>query len=88
MNAGLDMYMAPNTWKGVYESTLAHAKSGEIPMSRIDEAAARVLRVKVRAGIFEQVRPSKRPLAGQFELLGSAAHRAAMAAQSTRYING
>lgn len=74
--AGIDMYMAPDTWKPLYESLLAQAKSGTIPMTRIDEAVARILRVKMRLGLFEAGRPSSRPLAGQWELLGSPDHRA------------
>ncbi len=74
-NAGLDMPMAPDSWKGMYESTLAAAKSGEIPMSRIDDAVARILRVKMRLGLFEAGKPSARPLGGKYELLGSDEHR-------------
>ncbi len=38
INAGLDMFMAPDSWKGLYDSTLAQVKSGEIPMARLDDA--------------------------------------------------
>jgi beta-glucosidase len=31
INAGLDMFMAPDSWKGLYVNTLAQARSGEIP---------------------------------------------------------
>ena len=75
VNAGLDMFMAPDTWKAVYESTLAAVKSGEIPMSRLDDAVARILRVKFRLGLFEAGKPSQRPYGGKFELLGAPAHR-------------
>ena len=37
-NAGLDMAMAPDSWKGLYESTLAAARTGTIPLARIDDA--------------------------------------------------
>jgi beta-glucosidase len=83
INAGLDMYMAPNSWKGLYRNTLAQVKSGDIPMTRLDDAVRRILRVKLRAGLFEKGRPSSRPLAGKFELLGSAEHRA-VARQAVR----
>ena len=83
MNAGLDMFMAPDSWKGLYESTLAQARSGEIPMARLDEAVRRILRVKVRAGLFEKPKPSARPMAGEFHRLGSAEHRA-VARQAVR----
>lgn len=73
--AGVDMYMAPDSWKGVYASTLAAAQSGELPMERLDEAVRRILRVKVTAGLFEKPAPSARPGAGDLSLLGSDAHR-------------
>jgi beta-glucosidase len=75
LNAGLDMFMAPDSWKELYANTLAQAKSGEISKARLDEAVARILRVKFRAGLFEAGRPSSRPLAGQFEKIGSPEHR-------------
>jgi beta-glucosidase len=83
INAGLDMFMAPNSWEGLYKNTLAQVKSGDIPMKRLDDAVRRILRVKLRAGLFEKGRPSSRPLAGKFELLGSAEHRA-VARQAVR----
>jgi len=75
-NAGVDMMMTPDTWKGYYESTLRHVKSGDIPMTRLDDAVTRILRVKMRAGLFEAGLPSKRALAGDSKLLGEAGHRA------------
>ncbi|HTU11384.1 MAG TPA: glycoside hydrolase family 3 N-terminal domain-containing protein [Allosphingosinicella sp.] len=83
INAGLDMFMAPDSWRALYDNTLAQARSGEIPMARLDEAVRRILRVKIRAGLFEEVRPSQRRYAGQYGLLGSAEHRA-VARQAVR----
>jgi beta-glucosidase len=74
--AGIDMYMAPDTWKPIYQDLLARARTGEIPLSRIDDAVTRILRVKMRLGLFEAGKPSSRPLAGQWNLLGSPDHRA------------
>jgi beta-glucosidase len=74
--AGLDMYMAPDSWKPLYESLLKQAKSGEVPMARVNDAVARILRVKFRLGLFEAGKPSVRPLSGQYELLGAPEHRA------------
>jgi beta-glucosidase len=82
-DAGLDMFMAPDSWKELYVNTLAQVKDRTIPMARLDEAVARILRVKLRAGLFEAGRPSSRPLAGQFEKIGSPAHRA-IARQAVR----
>ena len=76
INAGLDIFMAPDSWKGLYDSTLAQARSGEIPAARLDDAVRRILRVKLRAGMFAKGAPSARPYAGQFDLLGASAHRA------------
>ena len=73
---GIDMYMAPNTWKPIYEDLLKRAKAGEIPMSRIDDAVLRILRVKSRLGVFTAGKPSSRPLSGKWDILGSPAHRA------------
>jgi beta-glucosidase len=83
MIAGLDMYMAPDSWKGLYEATLASAKSGVLPMARLDDAVARILRVKLRAGIFAAGKPSSRSLAGQLDKLGSPESRA-VARQAVR----
>ena len=76
MNAGLDMYMAPDSWKQLHASLLAALKSGELPRARLDDAVRRVLRVKLLAGLLERPAPRDRPGAGKFETLGSAEHRA------------
>ena len=52
INAGIDMIMDP------YDPECCNvivelAKAGEIPMSRIDDAVRRVLRTKVRLGLFD-----------------------------------
>lgn len=83
ITAGIDMFMAPDTWKAIYADTLAKAKDGTIPMARIDEANAAVLRVKMRLGLFEAGRPSERLLSGDYDLLGAPEHRA-VARESVR----
>lgn len=84
LNAGLDVYMVPDPdWKQLYRNTLNQAKEGIIPMSRVDDAVRRVLRVKLRANLWEKGLPSTRPLAGHDELLGAAEHRA-VARQAVR----
>ncbi len=82
-NAGLDMAMAPDSWKGFYETTLAAAKAGTIGRERLDDAVRRILRVKFRLGLFEAGKPSQRAVGGKFELLGAPAHRA-IARQAVR----
>jgi beta-glucosidase len=71
-NAGLDMAMAPDSWKGLFESTVRHVKDGTIPMARVDDAVRRILRVKAKLGLFEPARP----LEGKAGVLGSPEHRA------------
>jgi len=74
-NAGIDMFMAPDSWKPMYESLLAHVKSGEISQGRLDDAVRRILRVKLAYGVFDKGLPSQRKFSGQTDLLGSPAHR-------------
>ncbi len=76
VNAGLDVFMAPDGWKQLFRNTLRQVRSGQIPMARLDDAVRRVLRVKLRDHLFTEGPPRVRPLAGKFELLGDAAHRA------------
>lgn len=83
INAGLDVAMASDSWKGFYNSTLAAVKAGTISQARLDEAVARVLRVKFRLGLFEAGKPSQRAIGGKFDLLGAPEHRA-VARQSVR----
>jgi beta-glucosidase len=74
--AGVDMLMAPDGWRELYENTLAQVRSGEIPKARIDDAVRRILRVKTVAGMFKRPAPKQRSDAGDFTRLGSADHRA------------
>lgn len=76
VNAGIDMYMAPDSWKDLYASLTAQVKAGEVPMDRLDDAVAGVLRVKMRLGLFEAGKPSARPYSGKWDLLGAPEHRA------------
>ncbi len=75
VNAGLDLYMVIEDWKALYTNTLNQVRKGVIPLARIDDAVARILRVKLRAGLFEKGRPSSRGIAGENGIIGSAAHR-------------
>ena len=70
--AGLDMAMAPDSWKGLFETTLAHARAGTIPMERVDDAVRRILRVKAGLGLFDPARP----WTNRDGVIGSAEHRA------------
>ncbi|MCA0891678.1 glycoside hydrolase family 3 protein [Qipengyuania flava] len=76
VDAGIDMFMAPDSWRMFYDSTLAQVRDGTIAMDRLDDAVARVLRLKERLGLFEMGKPSERPLSGEYHLLGAPDHRA------------
>jgi beta-glucosidase len=84
-NAGIDMFMVPNrsNWISLYQTLLSQVSTGEISTARLDDAVRRILRVKMRAGLFERGRPSTRPYAGDLDHFGSAAHRA-VARQAVR----
>jgi beta-glucosidase len=69
INAGLDIIMVPNDWKAFITNTVAQVNDGQIPMSRIDDAVTRILRVKLRAGLFEAQKPSDRSYANSDESL-------------------
>lgn len=70
--AGLDMYMAPDSWKGLFENTLAQARSGEIPQARINEAVRRILRVKIKLGLMD----TPPVVRGDHAMVGAPAHLA------------
>ena len=72
INAGLDLYMAPDSWKGLFDSLMVEAKAGTIPAARLDDAVRRVLRVKAKLGLL-----SDQPVVrGNTAEVGSAAHLA------------
>ena len=76
VNAGLDIYMVPtDAWKALYENTIKQVNDGQISMARIDDAVSRILRVKLRAGLFDKASPAKRKLAGNVDLIGHEKHR-------------
>ena len=52
INAGIDLVMVPDDWKQFIAATLEDVKGGRIPMSRVDDAVSRIIRVKLRSGLF------------------------------------
>jgi beta-glucosidase len=72
INAGIDMSMAPSSWSSFISILRNLVNSSEVPMSRIDDAVRRILRVKFRAGLFEHPY-TDRSLLSSF---GSAEHKA------------
>lgn len=75
INAGIDMIMVPQAWQAFLANTIQAVRDSQIPESRIDDAVRRILRVKMRAGLFRDGRPSSRPYAGGAALIGAADHR-------------
>ena len=63
INAGIDMVMVPDDWKAFIANTTHQVEDGEIPMARIDDAVSRIVRAKLRMGLFG-TRPSQRAGAG------------------------
>lgn len=53
VNTGIDMVMVPFRYAKFLEDLIDLVESGEIPMTRIDDAVERILRVKFVAGLFE-----------------------------------
>ena len=64
INAGNDMIMVPDDWKAFIANTIKQVESGEIPMARIDDAVSRIIRVKLRAGLFDKS-PAQNAYAGK-----------------------
>ncbi|MDB3926041.1 glycoside hydrolase family 3 C-terminal domain-containing protein [Porticoccaceae bacterium] len=81
--AGVDMIMVPIAWQPLIQNTIAQIETGTIPMSRINDAVSRILRVKMRAGYGDKVKPSERLHANNSSLIGAPAHRA-VARQAVR----
>jgi beta-glucosidase len=70
INAGLDLFMAPDSWKGLFDSTLAAVRDGRIPMARIDDAVRRIVRVKYKLGLMGKLRTQR----GEAAQIGAAGH--------------
>lgn len=51
IDAGIDLVMAPDSWRGLFDSTVADVREGRISMTRVDDAVRRVLRVKLKLGL-------------------------------------
>ncbi|WP_405236054.1 glycoside hydrolase family 3 protein [Lentisalinibacter orientalis] len=71
LTAGIDMFMLVQSWKEGIPEIVRLVEAGEVPMSRIDDAVTRILRMKLRLGLFE--RPYSSDACA--DTVGSAAHR-------------
>ncbi len=70
INAGLDLFMAPDSWKGLFAATLREVRNGTIPMARLDDAVRRNLRVKYKLGLMGD----KAVMRGNPARVGASAH--------------
>jgi len=75
INAGMDMAMVPTDYRNFFDNLKALVEDGKVPMSRIDDAVTRILRVKFAMGLMDKSRSqmADRKLHQSF---GSAGHRA------------
>lgn len=75
INAGMDMVMVPERYTQFFKTMQELTADGGVPLSRIDDAVTRILRVKFAMGLMD---PKRNHLADRslHKLFGSAAHRA------------
>ena len=75
VNAGMDMFMVPQKYRQFILNLKALVAAGEVPLSRIDDAVRRILRVKAAMGLLDEGFSPRadRALAASF---GSEEHRA------------
>lgn len=71
INAGVDMVMVPEDWRAFIQNTTQDVEAGRIPVSRIDDAVTRILRVKLRSGLFDRA-PSDSRFNGRAEAIDAA----------------
>jgi beta-glucosidase len=74
INAGMDMAMEPKSYRKFFTNLKELVEEGKVPMSRIDDAVTRILRVKFAMGLMNKNRSA---LADRnlHKLFGSAEHR-------------
>jgi beta-glucosidase len=75
INAGMDMAMVPSGYRDFFNNLKELVEEGKVPMTRIDDAVTRILRVKFALGLMDESRSQKadRTLHKDF---GSSEHRA------------
>ncbi len=56
VNAGMDMFMVPTKYRELYRLLLELVREQRVPMSRIDDAVLRILRVKFAMGLMNPTR--------------------------------
>jgi beta-glucosidase len=75
INAGMDMVMVPEKYKEFYGDLKDLAEKGEVPMTRIDDAVTRILRVKAAMGLLDETPRSPLADRGLEKSFGSPEHR-------------
>jgi beta-glucosidase len=82
INAGMDMAMVPTRYREYFNDLKALVNEGRVPVSRIDDAVLRILRVKFAMGLMD---PNRNQLADRSlqKSFGSPEHRA-VARQAVR----
>lgn len=84
INAGIDMIMVPELWREVLQDTISHVEAGIIAESRIDDAVTRILRMKFKLGLFEQIKPSTRAQATVADITATRAANRKLAREAVR----
>lgn len=74
VNAGIDMFMVPESWQTFIDHVRDHVLLGTIKVERINDAVRRILQVKMAYGLFDKPRPSERKWS-LHRSFGSASHR-------------
>lgn len=73
VNAGIDMFMEPNSWREFIAVLKMAVEKGEVSEERINDAVRRILRVKFQTGLFETPYADRSLL--QQKIIGCLAHR-------------
>jgi beta-glucosidase len=79
VSAGIDLVNVAAPYREVLSAIVSAVQTGELAQSRIDDAVRRILRVKIRAGLFEEPPPDPAGISA----VGSVEHRA-LARQAVR----
>ncbi|RSN45400.1 beta-glucosidase [Actinomadura sp. WAC 06369] len=72
VNAGVDMFMEPNSAPLFVETLIAEVEAGRVPVSRVDDAVGRILTAKFELGLFERPYTDR----SNASRIGSREHRA------------
>ncbi|TVT03255.1 beta-glucosidase [Amycolatopsis bartoniae] len=72
VNAGMDMFMEPNSAPQFEQALTAEVQAGRVSMARINDAVSRILKAKFELGLFEHPYTDR----SNMGTIGSAQHRA------------